>query len=218
MSQIQTTTGALAPSADGATPNLRSGRLNDLIVSELHGKYYEQAARGNVYSAMLAATTGTVAAGNINAAAAGASTQFAVWNPANSKVNLSLGKFFMNVISGTPPTLLSHTLSPNGVPGAQVGVPGTNHLTGVAGGYGRVLASAAGVALTGAGVLPAPLRPSAFSLFAAAIAATSNIQAALEDIDGSIIIAPGMLWVPTWSGAGTTFLNAYGLTWEEVPV
>ena len=42
---------------DGATVNLRTGKGGDAIVSELHGRFYEQNYRGNLYSGGLAALT-----------------------------------------------------------------------------------------------------------------------------------------------------------------
>jgi hypothetical protein len=37
--------------ADGSVGNLRTGRLGDLVVSELQGRYAEQATRGNIFMA-----------------------------------------------------------------------------------------------------------------------------------------------------------------------
>src|SRR5882672_6343040 len=86
--------------ADGVQAQFRQGRQSDLIVSELQGRYYEQTKRGRKFTAMLAATTTGVAAGNITGAAAAASTQFAIWNPAGSGFDLVLQKLFIGVISG----------------------------------------------------------------------------------------------------------------------
>src|SRR5258705_269381 len=107
--QIQTLVGQPAANADGAAPQVRAGRLGDLIHSQLHGRYYEQTSRGNVFSAALATTSGTIAAG------------------------------------------------PNTAP-------------------------------------------------------------PLELVEGDILLPPGTMWVPTWAAAGPTLLNAYGVTWEEVPI
>ena len=37
--------------SDGASANIRQGRLAEMIISELQGRYYENAARGNTYFA-----------------------------------------------------------------------------------------------------------------------------------------------------------------------
>lgn len=219
MAVVQTQVGPIV-GADGTTPPQRAGRYGDLIVSEFRGRYAEVASRGQVFCANLIATTGTIAAGNITGAAAAAVTQFAVWNPVNSKVNLELLKFICNPISGTAPGgPVQHTVSINGVPNANIGSSGINTLSAVAGGFARVVASAAGVALTGGAALPAiPLRASHVNLFAAALAATTSIMAPSEDIGGDIVLAPGTLWIPTWTAAGTTFLNGYSLVWAEIAV
>lgn len=214
--QVQTVVGPVA-AADGATPALRAGRLGDLIHSQLHARYYEQTARGNVFSAMLIATTGTIAAGNIHGAAAAASTQFALWNPTGSGVNLALLRALISAISGTAPGgPVNHSWAV-GTPNASVGVRGINNYLGGPPSKALYIASAAGSALTGAPNALQSLRPMDMNIFAAAIAATTAVMP-IELVEGDIVIPPGTMWVPTWSGAGTTFLNGYGVSWEEVPI
>jgi hypothetical protein len=216
MSQIQGVVGEPSAQGDGTTPTVRVGRLGEFIASQLHARYYEGTSRGRRFSAMLAATTGTIAAGNINAAAAAASTQFALWNPAGSGVNLSIEKVIVAAISGTAPGGPAFHSYAVGTPNASVGARGLSELLGAAPSKGLYLASAAGAALTGAPNALTTLRPMNVNLFAAAIAASTEL-AGLELVEGDIVIPPGTMWVPTWSGAGTTFLNAYGVSWEEIP-
>jgi hypothetical protein len=213
----QGTVGQITVQADGTAPNLRLGRLSDQIQSQLHGRYYEGTSRGNLFSAVLAATTGTIAAGNINAAAAAASTQFALWNPQGSGVNLALLKVLIAAISGTPPGGPAFHSYAVGTPNASVGTRGTNNLLGGPPSKGLYLASAAGTALTGSANALTNLRPMNLNFFAAALAAGANVESALELVEGDVVIPPGTLWVPTWAAAGTTFLTAYGISWEEVP-
>jgi len=208
--------------ADGssAVGGVRTGRLNDVIVSELHGKYFEQTSRSNIYSLTLTTTSSTIAAGNINAAAAAASTQFALWNPPSSKVNLVLIKAWIIPISGTAPVSgCFHNLMLQGVPTIQsVSTNGTalNCFANGQAPQARYVASAAGTALTGSGALTV-FKPMSMAIFAGALAATTSIQPTLEVIDGDIILPPGTGWAPCWTAAGTTFLNGYGVEWEEVP-
>mgnify|MGYP001584487003 FL=1 len=69
--------------ADGAKPVAIAGKQGDLLVSEMHGKYYNQNQRGNLYYAS-------------NAAAGAAFSIFsnttfvglALWNPQGSGKNL----------------------------------------------------------------------------------------------------------------------------------
>jgi hypothetical protein len=64
--------------ADGTTTTVNLGRSNELIVSELHGKYLEQCYRGNVYYGSTT-TTGVV----ISIATTKTPT-YTIWNPAGS--------------------------------------------------------------------------------------------------------------------------------------
>ncbi len=67
-----------AASADGSVVSANFGRANDLIVSELHGKYFQQCYRGNVY---LASTT---TAGVVIPISSSTTPTYSLWNPAGS--------------------------------------------------------------------------------------------------------------------------------------
>jgi hypothetical protein len=199
----------------------RLGRLNEDIVAQGRGRYAEQTHRKQVFSMILTATTTGVAAGNIVGAAAGASTQFALPNPANSGVNLELLKFGMGVISGTPGAgPLWHGFIPNAstiIAASPGGTVRSNSLSqSVASAVTVPWASAAGAALTG-GQAPITHRMADFSSTATAQASVSE-QRVVEYIDGDLIVPPGTLWLPLWSAAGTALLNGYSITWAEVPI
>lgn len=171
---------------------------------------------GLEFSLTLGATTTAVAAGNIVGAAAAASTQFALFNPSGSGRVLVLSKFIMGIISGTPgPGPLFHgiltgvTLAASGTIVNLRAVGGVLQSSSVARGY----ASAGGAALTG-GTAPTIIRAAGFSSTATAQASAGELNA-IEDIEGDIIIPAGFGWVPLWSVAGTTLLNAYSITWKE---
>lgn len=106
-----------------------------------------------------------------------------------------------------------------GTPNASVGARANSNLINTGQQSSALfLASAAGAALTGSPNPLTALRPSKFNYFAAAIAASTVINDCVEELEGDITLPPGTIWVPTWSGAGTALLNAYGVTWEEVPI
>ncbi len=67
-----------ASTPDGSTASVNLGRANDLIVSELHGKYFQQCYRGNVY---LASTT---TAGVVIPISSTLTPTYSLWNPAGS--------------------------------------------------------------------------------------------------------------------------------------
>src|SRR5258708_1295950 len=66
---------------------MRQGRLGDAIVSELHGRFYEQVFRGNVYSI---GCSGTALSATTITLTATSTPILGVWNPATSPVNLVL--------------------------------------------------------------------------------------------------------------------------------
>lgn len=184
-----------------------------------HGKYHDASVNGNIWSLYLTATTSTVAAGNIEAATAAASTQFALWNPLTSTVVISILKFGVGTISGTPtgggvthsmalaPTVAAVGTVYNHKNPLSVGTTSPTPLAGY-------MASAAGATLTGGGALKA-VRVANFSSTATAQASVGLVSA-VEDVAGDLILMPGYMWVPTWRGAGTTLLNNYSVTWEEI--
>ncbi len=205
--------------ADGGQINMRSGRQGDAIVSQLHGRYYENVSRGNVYALNLSVTTTGVSAGNIITAAAAASTQFAIWNPATSGVNVSLLYFYFGITSGTivggP---LFHSYFGTTLPTiASTGNLPVNCLLGnTTGPAARTVTSAAGTALTGGSAL-LTLRPSTIAYSAGTYASLAGTLQS-EEIQGSIVIKPGGGWVPCLAAAGTSVLGTWGVVWEEVPV
>jgi hypothetical protein len=208
-----------ALTSDGVSPigGLRQGRQNDTIISNLHGRYYEQSSRNRIFHLPLTATTTGAAAGNLVGAAAAASTQFALWNPTGNKFNLSLLKVYVGVISGTPPGgPLFHGEMLQGVPSINSSGTAFSAYTGGNNPTARFVASAAGAALTGGGAITT-IRPMAIDFSAVAFAAAAGANA-LENVEGDIVIAPGFGWVPLWATAGNTLLNAYGVSWEEVPI
>jgi len=202
--------------ADAQAQNMRGGRLGDLVVSELNGKFFENTRKGRSYSALLAATTTGVAAGNITGAAAAASTQFALWNPPGSGILMAINKVMVGVISGTPVGgPMFHNIAT--IAPTIAGAAGVNNLIG--GGspsLGRVNASAAGATLTGGGALTA-LRPMAVDFSAGAFANVAGTALVVEELNGDIVLQPNTMWVPCWQAAGTTLLNAYGVVWNEIP-
>ena len=207
--------------SDGTVAPTRLSRNGATIVGDGQGSYYEQASKGNIFNLTLTTTSGTIAAGNINGAAAAASTQFALWNPAGSGKNLSFLKYWILPISGTAPvagcfhsysstapTIATSVVSP--ITCANIGMAPAS--------VARALTSAAGAALTGSSALQI-IRPAHLYLAAGAMGTTGGFGTNIaEELAGSIVIPPGTCWVPTWTAAGTTFLNGYGIMWEEIPV
>ena len=87
LTQVQVNAPSAASYGDGSTPAQLGGKQGDAIVSQLHGNYYTQASRGNVY---YASNAGAGAAFSIysNTTYVG----LALINPAGSNKNLSIIK------------------------------------------------------------------------------------------------------------------------------
>jgi hypothetical protein len=205
---------------DGMTDGpMRIGRQGSAVVTDAHGHWHEATTRQQMFTAFLSQGTSTVAAGNIVGAAAAASTQFGVWNPATRGQVMALQRLIITTYSGTPTAGgLFHSTFNAAAVANTLGTSNAvrnNYVNGPLG-AGLCLASAAGAALTGGGILTT-LGASTLSSTATAQATPSSIV--MQDlIDGSIVLPPGVGYVPTWSGAGTTFLVGYSLMWEELPV
>ena len=158
----------------------------------------------------------------INAAAA-AVTQFALWNPVGSGVNICLLKFGFGVVTATTlPTTLFHGLFVNGVPTINSTYDSTETAANALAGQGAPrakyvnTASYLGTTLTG-GSTPITFRQSNIAFSATTFASASGANF-VEMLDGDIVLPPGTGWVPQWSSAGTGVINAYSVTWEEVPI
>jgi hypothetical protein len=206
-----------SPSADGAKMELKMSRRSAIRVADTGGDYSEGASRRTIFSLALAATTTGIAAGNIVGAAAAAATQFALFNPVGSGKDLHLLKFGMGIISGTAPAgALFHGLFLTVPTVASIGGSIRNHYTGATPGGSVAIPQvlAAGSALTG-GTAPVTLRCANFAS-TSTVAATPGDVAAIEIIDADIIVAPGMGWLPLNGSAGTSVLQSYSITWEEV--
>ena len=79
------------------------------------------------------------------------------------------------------------------------------------------MASAAGTALTG-GSAPITFRTMNLTFSATAFASAAGTSTIADVPDGDLIIPPGYGWVPLWTAAGTSVLNSYSVTWEELPI
>ena len=204
---------------DGGEATARIGRMGDLVVSELQGRYYENTKRQNIFSLPGIATTTGIAALHINGAAAAAAGQYALVNPINSGNDLVLLRASVAVISGTVPAgPVWHAF----FNAASVVVAKSNTIIGNYGnvGIGSVAvdfnnAASTALAATGKSVV---VRQMPVNFSAGTFANLGGAAIASEEVAGDIIIPPGVGWTLQWSGAGTSVLNYYNATWAEIPV
>lgn len=197
----------------GTNPTVRVGQLGDVVVSELHGRYYEQAYRGSIF------TISVVTAATITAyvGAAGGTPQIAIYNPAGSNKNLVLLQAsVLNVVAasaaGTSAWGIYYgqtaaiTASSNAVPYNTYTLrQGGSVATGF-----TATALTSGSAATG--ILPIA------TYYWATAAGAFFAPPSIVDINGSIIIPPGGYAALGGSGALTSATWSSSLTWEEVPI
>lgn len=215
---------------DGALPpsGLRQGKTGDLAVSEVHGRFYEQVYRNNVYSVGCGLT-------NLSATTIGLTATctpiLGVWNPSSSTVNLvilqcALG-FVLNTL--TTPTGPGALLWASSVGNSAITTGGApfNRKT-LASSGSQAKAYTAGVALTGltnnlavfeGADFPQPSGQAAGTI----VASTANSAFAsgfngVQNFDGGLIVPPGGVLALINTTSTTTYAAAGRLMWEEVPL
>ena len=206
----QPTTSSIAP---GTTPAIRQGQLGDVIVSELHGRYYETTYRRNMYTAALTSGTAT------SAALSTTNTGLLLLNPSYSQVNLVLNKVGFSFLVAFPAAAAI---------GLQAGTQSTAALSGLTVtntqtksnyiGLGTI-GTTQGSALTySAATTTTPWLQCVFGAGLTGAITTAPGIYSYFDIEGGIIIPPGA-WVSTYtstaSGASGTLAS---FTYEEVPL
>lgn len=220
--------------AAGTTPSLRLGQLGDGIVSELHGRFYEQAYRGNLFRT----GTTTVVAGTSNhststggsavvATAAGATPMLGLWNPLQSNVNLVVLQAMLHAFinTATTPTpfgaLVWYGSGGNGSITTGLTPWNSRTLTQV-GSQAKGFAGA--TALTGLSSVFGAIETADFasggSLQYGTIGNTAvhSPLLGIQNFDGSLIVPPGGV-LALYNTASTTTMSFTGrLLWEEVPI
>lgn len=186
----------------------RIGQQGDLSVSELHGRYYEQAVRKNIFfSHVLAQATSlvnTTAVGNI------------VYNPSDSGVNLALLKWQSQIIA-TSATTTGIALAT----GYQSTTPTTVTVASATGStflQQPTLLAGKAKAYLSATLLVAPVVVAAMHHNTAAIAVLGVDQIS-GDFESMIVVPPGCYVHMVALGAAVTAAgHTSWLSWEEVPI
>ena len=189
---------------DSSSINLRGGKTGEAVITQLHGRYYEQAVRGGIFmAAQQAVVTTTVGL-------ALTYTGLVISNPVGSTVRMALLKASMmqSVIQATQIEAYAIATGFNAATNVTHTTPATIQPSLVGSG-----ATGQGKADSAATLPTAPL----YSLFATQTAtATAQPSTTVIDLEGSIVLLPGAyaLWVTPAqaSVAGLWF----GFSWEEV--
>jgi hypothetical protein len=214
--------------SDGTyAPAVRQGKDGDLISSNLHGTYFEQAYRGNLYSIGMKAPTALSAATIL----LGATAQpiVGVANPANSGKNLvivhaALTDFLNNVTSVAPGGFVWAS-SVGNVAALTAGLTPFNRLTlGAAGSVAKAFELSTASLLTGLtnnlAIFEAADFNVASGLLTTTVAASTPTPATIgvQYFEGSLIVPPGGVLALLNTISSVTHSVAARLLWEEVPV
>jgi len=203
--------------ANGVRPAARGDRSAALAVTDAHARFQEAVLNGNVFGLCLTAVTTNPQAGNYlpTSGATAASTNFTIWNPIGSGVNLVLWQFNLGYVSGTPAAgPVWHCLYNAQAVSAAVTGTARNLMGQLSGPHAAYVASAGGVTMTGQ---QAPYQVCMANFSGTAIAQAVAYPVNTTDLlEGKIIVPQGMGWVPLLAGAGT-YVVGFSVVWEEIP-
>lgn len=202
------TQGAVGPQNNPDSSNLvtaRLGKQGEQLSSELHGRYYEQTYRGNMFSVASQALVTTTVGLTLTY------TGLVLVNPIGSPVNLALNKCtaMQSVIQATQPEAYAIAFGSNTSTGVTLTTPATPQSNLI--GSGTTAKAKAAISAT------IPLAPVYGAFVAASSSATTDI-AGVIDFEGSVILQPGSyaLWVTP--GQASVAGLWFSFSWEEVPI
>ena len=191
----------------GTTPTLRQGQLGEMVVQELHGRYYETAYRRNLFNAAVQGTGITTSAGLVTGY-----TGLALTNPTTSTVNLVLTKVGYGV-NAAPTAVMVVSLAFNT---STTAVTQTTAITGRNNFLGG--ASPQGLAASSVTFPTAPVNSHILGVIGTNAITGLNETTDVIDLEGSIVMPPGsyIAIVTSTASAATSFWGSF--QWEEVPV
>lgn len=203
---------------DTSIINLTCGKSGELLTADLHGKYYTQNYRGNVFH-------GTTAAAAVLIPVSGTTgATFGIWNPAGNTKNVIMLVAYYGWISTTgAPANIGYDFLTGAGSAIGTAAPLSAFTAGTAqsGKLGSGIASSvfftpSAATLTAAGTY---LGSAGMSQLTTTGASTATPMFTLrEDFDGSIIIPPGTFMFPT--SANTAELSKFDIrwVWAEFPI
>jgi hypothetical protein len=203
--------------ADGEGGDLRQARDGGLVVSQSHGKHYEQTSRGNTFAVSGALTGTTIAAGHVAPPAAAAATTLSLLNPVGSGKNLEILKGSIAHVSGIPGAgsfaWCSAFQQATVTAGEANAIKRCQFLSKK---QGVALAWSA-TALTG-GAVHEITRVFPASKFAGAIDVVSAGLVEVDDVDGAIVVPPGWMITLAPPATGTTHIVVAQIVYAEVDI
>lgn len=227
--------GPIASTSEGVQVALRAGKLGEQIVSQLHGRYFEQALRGNMFSSGTTATVAMTANHNSTnglsatlGTAAAATPMLGLWNPIGSGKNLVILQTAFQMAPNTvttpaPPGPLVLAVSLNNSAISTGLVPFNRATLAQSGSVAKGFAGA--TALTGLSTVLTAVESAADFEHAGTVTygtlANTSLLSTVGGVrmtDGSLIVPPGAVIAYYNTNSTTTFSYTGRILWEEVPV
>jgi len=207
----------------GSPFNLRGGQMADLIVSELQGRFYENAYRGNLFSDGVSINALTA---NTITLVAATTPILGVWNPTTSPVNLAIQQAALtcvanNLTSGAGPGVFVWASSVGNGAISTGKAPFNRKTLANAGSQAKGMSFTALTGLTNNLVIIEEADfPTPSGLIYTTIGSVGLMPAftAKQDFDGSLIVPPGGILALLNTTSCTTFSVAGRLMWAEVPI
>ena len=208
---------------DGVSTPPRLIRSGELGVSEVHGRFYEQTYRGNVYGNGLTALTALT--GNTVTLTATTTPILGVWNPASSTVNVVILQATLasgiNAAAATGPGVFVWASSV-GNAALTLGTAPYNHKTlTTSGSQAKGLAFVALTGLTNNLVVQTGSdfpTPTIITTAAVPTSVQTPTVSYTANLDGAFIVPPGGVFA-LLNTVSTTTISVHGrLMWEEVPI
>lgn len=213
--------------SDGATPpaGVRMGRLGDVIMSELHGRFYEQTYRGNVYSIGCQLTALSAATILLTASA---QPIVGIWNPTTSPVNLvPLQAMLVDELNNVTSVALGAFVWASSIGNVSLSAglsPFNRKSLTTTGSQAKAFALSTASLLTGLTnnltIFDAAEFNTASGLLTTTVAAATPTPSVsgVQNFDGSLIVPPGGVLGLFNTVSTTTHSVAARILWEEVPV
>jgi hypothetical protein len=209
--------------SDGVAGTFRQGKAGEQVIQQLHGRYFEQVFRGNVYSIGCAPSALSSATVLLTASA---QPIVGVWNPATSPVNLvilqaALVDFINNVTSVALGGFVWAASLSNAALTAGLS-PFNRKTLASSGSQAKAFALSTASLLTGLTnnlvVFEAAEFNTASGLLTTTVAASTPTPSVsgVQSFDGSLIVPPGGV-LALLNTVSVTTHSVYGrLMWEEV--
>ena len=202
----------------GGNANVPSGGHGDLMVSELHGKWYQWAKAGKLFHGSC------VAAGLAIPIYTSTTLAACLWNTSSS-VNLELVKFSLGYVSGTEAAgpfgygILNAGFAPATAAPIATFTNAPTYIRPAMAGNGVAQAQWANVTCTTTAAIPVAniINSSISGTALAAATSTANPMVIEEVFDGTLIIPPGYAIMPVGLLASVT-LFWQRFVWAETPV